>query len=256
MKKNIIRGMKYLLFLLGVTIACYFAYTLLLIYMGEPSSTLTKEVISTDKGISLFNSQTILSDIRNEKKDIFVDAVPDIEPNFPQGDIYNNIFKDDELYEIAEYYFKSQWDEDPDDWRLVSVDYDLNDCGRGFNGPYSIDFTFMKKNSVEGKKYIIERTVWIAEWKNQIGWTEKVEIDSSIILGQNWKNMNYYGMDAFKIAEESGGKEIHSEVENQCEYVTITIYGLDRNWEVDYNDHLGFDLLELEVNKRTGKVKN
>jgi hypothetical protein len=255
MKKKYGKVIKYLFVLLGVILVCILVFSLLISNLGDPSSYLMKEIISSEQGVSLFNPQTILSDIRDEKKDIFIETVPDTEPNFPEDGIYNNVFRDEELYEIAEYFFQSRWDEDPDDWRLVSVYYDLYDCGKGFNGPFSIDYSFMKKNSIEGEKYISERTVSISEWKNQIGWTEKVEIDSSIILGQNWKNMNYYGMDVFKIAEENGGKEIHAESKNQCEYVTITIYGLDRNWEVDYNDHLGFDLLELEVNKRTGKVK-
>jgi hypothetical protein len=239
----------------GLIIISCLVFSCILLYMADPSSYLSEEIISSEQGASFFNAQEVLSKIRNGDKNVFSEKEPDTDYSFLENR-YHIVFTDEELYEIAQYYFQTIWDDDPADWILVNVYYRLNDCDKGFDGPYSVSYVYEKKIKIGKNKYVNVREVGIAAWKNHIGWTDKVENPYHLSYSIDWEAINYHAMDAYEIAEENGGADIHAVSENPCVDIYIALYGNNRNWNIDYNDRLGSNLFDLKIDSKTGEIKD
>jgi hypothetical protein len=241
--------------LVGIVVCllvCYFFGNYIL---AEPNSFLVQETISSERGASLYNAQTILSEIRNGEEDVFSDTKLDGYYKYLEDDVSNNLFTDEELFEITQYYFREKWNETPEDWRMVRVYYSLYDCAKGFDGPYSVDYEYEKKIQVEGKNYITVRNVGLAEWHDMLRWSEEIVDRSNLSGNVNWENINYHAMEIYDIAEENGGYEYHIESDNQCRKVIIALYGDNQSWNVTYYSQIvDSTILEMEINKKTGII--
>jgi hypothetical protein len=248
---------KYLLLLLGGIIA-FFVVCFIIgnFVITEPNTLLSVETVSSKHGTSIFNPQTIISNMEDGKKDVFTKIEFDNDIKIPEENYIDNTFSDKELFNIVQYYFQSEWDDDPNDWRLVTVYYRIEDCKKGMKGIVSVSFIYEKIISVNEEEYVNVRGVGIRTWKNEIMWSDKVENRTSLSKETDWADINFYPMEVLDIAEVNGGYEVHEESENKCGYIVIAKYGNNRMWNVDYYDNdKGLSLLELEVDTKTGKVK-
>lgn len=230
----------------------YFVGTFLL---TEPNANLDTKTISSTSGVSEFEPKSILTSINTGESVVFSDAISSDDSNYSKDVEFENVLSDKDLYTVANYYFQSIWGEDIDSWELININYYLYNCKNAFNGAYSVYYTFEKKITIENEKFVNVRTVWISEWKNQIGWTDEIVNRTKLSYSLNWEKMNIFALDAYNLAEEHGGREIHTGSNDECVDINLKLYGYDSEWEIDYNDHLGYDLLELKIDSITGEIK-
>ena len=237
-----------------IYIGCLFI-TYIISKNADPSTFLHHETISFEEGVYRYDPQVILPKIRNGEEDVFFETEPDTDLYLPESDNINNLFSDEELFEITRTFFESKWDDNFEDWRLVEISYGLYNCKEGFQGPYSVDYYFQKKIRKNYKIYINERNVGFAVWKDMIGWSDKVVDNTRLRAAINFDAINIHAMDIYDISEENGGAETHSGSENNCANVVIYIVNNDDGWNVDYYNQSGNGLLDLKIDSYSGKVK-
>ena len=239
-----------LLFIIG----CY-SYIYLNLRYAYPEG-MNRTRISSESGASFYDPDTVLLQIRNNDPDAFIET--DLPPSFPAPEDYLNAnpFTEDELLEIVNYYLHSNWGEDPDDWTNNRVVYTLYDCGNGLNGPFTVGFHFQKMVTVDGEKYRDDRGIRIDTWSNMVVWNDRVENGHPLTTSIKWKKITYNAYDVFRIAEDNGGYQIYSESENHCGYTYIDHWGFEDSWEVSYNSPFTNDLLDIEIDEKSGEVIN
>ena len=249
MQKKTKRKLKYVIISFGIVGICIVSY-LLMMNFADPGLYLSSDVISSENGKSSYDPSSVLLQMQNNEIGIFSDIESEEDNEFQN----NYVFSDDELYLISRYFIKEKWNDNPEDWRLVIVYYTVDDCTAGLNGQVSVSFFYEKLVTIEGVQYVNEREIGIDTWKNEIVWKDEIITRTTLLENLNWEEIKYNATDVFEISKKNGGEKVLEESANRCEQIMLALYGNNNKWNVDYYDNNGSNILELEINKRTGQV--
>lgn len=204
--------------------------------------------------------ETILRSILQEEKDVFTPADIDLlsEMEWWVGDAPN--WSQADYLQVAEALNQFIWNESLDDFEINYMDFTLNceDVNVGFRegrfGFFKIIYEDGEKKRIERKMIIVPSTKSIAVWENKyhpylVNW-KKIDKSKFAITAN----------DALQIAEDSGGKDQRTRIQNDC-FLYVSLYPASaqfKGWHVVYQTVSGRDfnrIFTLWVDPYTGKNK-
>ena len=204
-------------------------------------------------GYISLNPDTILNDLESGVTVFDKEIENPSEGNSFDNSNNSKVFSEDEFMYISNRFVEIHWQDNLSEWNLIDVEYVLYDCEKGMYGNVSAKYIYEKTN--ESEKKTIQRTVIIVPWKSAISWNEKVIEDTLFSPEIDWNKVNIKAVDAFEISREYGDTHLGEGWDLSCDEASIQLVNKSNNiWSIDY---LGTTelLLEIEINVKTGKVK-
>ena len=174
--------------------------------------------LSDDRVTYKIDTQTIIASIDKGETNVFLPA-----PTEPEGEREilwpsGSFSWDQEDYlKVADALHQLVWDESLDNWQLIRAGFEISQCQSMDRRIDSAEFSFFQRqegtNSVHG--FWITPLYGIVHAGNETsrrssGYTAKWK-------GIDLKNVKINNVnEALQIAEESGGRAVRAEVENEC----------------------------------------
>lgn len=200
------------------------------------------------------NPVTILEDISNGKKDIFVP----IENPIPINEYVPVNWLQEDYLAIANSIHEFAWNEELSDWKINSMLFYLQ-CAEVPYGSQSVYLTYFKLIKSDVEEYRLVHNIVIQPQEKRIGvWAEKYSQLTSTWEEYKVLEFKINSGEALQIAENNGGKLFRESINNDCS-VSISLnrtYRNDRDWVVGYvHNNSSFEFIidtntgEYQVNK-------
>lgn len=198
------------------------------------------------------NPVTILEDISQEQKDIFIP----IENSTPIINYAPVNWLQEDYLTIANSIHEFAWNENISNWKLNSILFYLQ-CDEIAYGSQSVYLTYFKLIKNDAEEYRLVHNIVIQSQENRIGvWAEKYSHLTSTWEEYKLSEFKINSDEALQIAENNNGKLFRENINNNCS-VSISINRKSHNekdWIVTY---YGKDSdLEFIINTNTGEYKN
>lgn len=243
------------------TFSCLSVYLTAMVFLVSTSacaklSTKTSNVIPEPSGnYYLFNPDTILTDLAQGKKNLFIEKDENFDP--PLSEPLKVVqWSQEDYFQIARAVHEFFWNETADDWKLSLLDFAM-DCQYINQGPQKAAFGLYKFTNPIFRNSGIEEFIAIVPATNSIWRSNKrlglttmpsTAIDSS--------RLKVTANDAFRIAEDHGGERTRHYVENRCQVsASLAPSGLFKDWSVVYRNNNLDEIFTLLINPYTGTIK-
>jgi hypothetical protein len=250
MNKRILIGLILFLFVLGLLVIWVFAYDHKL---HERQELMNPNHFSSysNKGIYQFDPESILTSLDRGKTDVFTPLLEDLDLVEEPTDVPIS-WKQADFLKIASALGQSVWEDpmDLEDWNVYSVSFS-GDCENdmGFNLSSITYFKMVEKN------YYTTRFINVIAYLGVVKWGSDATYSRPII--DRWDSVDLAGSnisadDAQQIAEDNGGKEFRSQVDNICSFrVGSPYFNKNGKWRLsygsDFNMYIDFYTGEYEL---------
>jgi hypothetical protein len=223
---------------------------IILLSCGFPISQ-KQEIISRRDEYYNFSPETILTDILEERKNIFKPLIETQQTPSPEN-LSTVQWTEKDYYFISHAMYKQIFNENPSGWNLRHASFHL-DCSEILDGPQLGVLVFNKITNIRDQASLIERRVYIDVSKNNI---HVIETEYYPNLLSNYSTIktetNLTFKEVLEIAEKHGGAGIRKNSSDNCQ-VSVEIFGGNDNWRVTYVDVL--TLFEISINVNSGNFK-
>ncbi len=213
-----------------------------------------KEITIKQQWYSI-DSSTILESIRQGKKDVFK-LVGDSPPEYVLSSWSSGWTQDDFLL-IANTLHKAIWNEGLESWSLHQMDFTLN-CDKVGVGFYNARFEFFKVETTAGQESRIVHNLTIEPGLNSASIWDRVFSPKVM----NWatidlKKIEISADQAIQIAEDNGGYEVRTAVNNACSISIFLSPGAVRykEWTITYQKGRTKRIFDLEIDPYTGEIR-
>lgn len=194
---------------------------------------------------------TILADLDRGEANLFSPmlATPDGPTSLSSGSFP---WHQKDYLKIANALHQFVWKEPTNKWNLYSLQFN-RECQNGLSGFDSAELTFYTTIKVNGEQVYAARGMGIYPLYKMVSWGGNTNFPRQFIFG--WESIDlkklYVTADhALRIAEQSGGQNARSTVNNNCGvYVTIS-HGY---WYVLYSGEAFSRLFYVRINAGTGR---
>jgi len=225
------------LVLLNGLIACYLEET-------KSSIPLLHEEFS-------INPVTILEDISQDKKDIFIP----VETRVPNSEYIPVNWSQEDYITIAGSIHKLAWNEELHDWKINSILFYLQ-CKEVSYGSQSVYFTYFKVIENDKEENRLVHNIVIQPQEKIVGaWFEKYSRLTATWEEYKISEFNITSDEALLIAEDNGGKLYRENNNNDCS-ISISLNRKNRNnkdWAVTYyGDSYNFEII---IDPKTGEYR-
>jgi hypothetical protein len=145
------------------------------------------------------------------------------------------------------------WGDTVGRWNLFSMTFST-DCQSDLNGVSGSVFKYFKTNFDKGRITYTWRQIEINSEYAYVAWGGGAEFAHPLL---GWKSIDLSGLkisaeDAIRIAEENGGRETRSNVQNQCNIYLLLMPERYSGWLVDYQS----TDFEIQIDPDTGEIIN
>lgn len=155
-------------------------------------------------------------------------------------------WKQSDFLRVVKAFYRFQWQDDLAEWKLAEVG--MSTSCNDVQGMRSADFLFYKTIvTTRWKILYTAREIQIDLSKQTITWKGSANFPHPVFLG--WQSVNLLKVpsaeDALAYAEEKGGREVRTRVNNRCAIRMYLTGG--RGWVVQYYGDGGPVLLEVSL---------
>ena len=208
-----------------------------------------------EMGLFSMKTETVLSSLDRGESDLFIP-----EPIRETDDVVDIMFSKPVLIsdtipwtqadylDIANALRKFVWHDSLDDWNLIDMGFNTS-CQDNVRGFRNAKFDFHKTGFDLKEMWILDLWRGVFLYPEQEGglWGEAEYFHRP---KNKWEEIDLNRLiitadDALRIAEENGGKEYRTKIQNKCN-ISINLSG-DGLWSVDYLD------FEIYINPYTGE---
>ena len=193
-----------------------------------------EESISSENGVLVFNSETILDDLEQGDQNIFIPY-----KGAPEATSATNLklvkWSQADYLLIAEKLHEYVWNESWRTWKVNHLFFRM-DCDQADNGPQIFSIKIYKISHIRDEKSRIVRVIDIKPLENLATWREFEKYPQR----EEWSEIEMEQLKitadvAFQLAEERGGKLARSSAENNCTIFIQLIPSInDLRWDVGY----------------------
>ena len=169
------------------------------------------ELMPEPDNIYTFSPNTILSDLDQGKVDTFI-ILPNKEGDLPSKYLGDINWDELDYWKVAGALHTFVWNEPIEQWNIYFVSYRIHECQNEFHGfDQAYYFVYKQQNNL----YLIHKVLIdpYAKVIDVFDTSTKYEKEWPIIASEN---IIVGASEALSIAEEHGGKEARSQVENKC----------------------------------------
>ncbi len=201
-----------------------------------------------------FDPNTILESIRAGDTNLYVAQTPTPGANL-QPPKYMVNWDQSEYAAINESVYNTVWHDNEGDWKLIAINFSL-DCDEIAEGPQDGFFAYYQiidndiNYSIIVRRILIrpqDGVIYVTEDKTTPALPDKKFIDI--------ENLKITGDEAIRIAEQNGGADIRSSVNDQCYILaSLSLNSIHKGWNVDYYQGGIKTLYFLTIDPMTGKV--
>ena len=205
-----------------------------------------------DTGNFTINPTTILDTLNRGEINVFTPslATPSADTILPSGSIH---WTQSDYLKIANALSQFVWKETLEDWKVYSILFE-RECHENPSGFDSLDIIYYKTIKVNSQKAYTAHYIQIYPLASNVTWGGETNFPiSNGWNGIDLKKLKISADDALRIAEENGGKEARSRVQNDCLILTkVPSHNNDDSWDVYYYPGVYFELL---INPYSGKYE-
>jgi hypothetical protein len=209
--------------------------------------------ISSRQGSYKINPDTILESLSQGEKDVFTQQIGTPEAsNITTAKLVQ--WTQADYFMIAQTLHKFVWGENWQDWKVTELFFRM-DCQQAGKGPQIFYIKLYKIAYLRDKDLRLIHDIGIRPLENSVEWYEKKmhpirEVWKSIDISQ----INVPVETALQIAEEKGGYNARSKIENQCViYIQMFANAMDEGWKISYSADDKSNDFDVFVDPVTGK---
>jgi len=234
--------------------------TMGIIYVYEPFSPGNKGPLSLsspsykDTGLFKINPETILASLDQGDTGVFLPDSRSLDDRYNGPALYTGpiLWSQADNLTIVNALNKYVWKDTLDNWRLYSMAFNV-DCQDNLSGLPGGNFQYFKTIFDKGKVIDIWREVEIAPEYSWVAWGGSAKFAHPLL---GWESIDLSRLkvtaeDAIRIAEEHGGREARSKIQNKCSIHLSLVPAGHKGWWVNYGYSSGFGIL---IDSSTGKV--
>jgi hypothetical protein len=211
-----------------------------------------EDVISRNEGYYTIRTDSILTILDQGSTDVFIPRVTTPEAtSFPPSEPVR--WSQADYLRIAEGFSEFVWKESLESWKLNMMLFRL-DCEDVSNGPQRAYFTFFKIIQTGEHESRVTREIWIEPFQNSVSWHE-IELSPNLYRQHSIElaEIKITVQAALHIAEQNGGNEVRSAVENACViFLTLAPGSIYDGWQVGYSGKGPTDLFTIHIEPVTG----
>jgi hypothetical protein len=234
--------------------------TVSVIYVYEPFAPGNKRPLSlsspsyTDTGLFRIDPGTILMSLEKDDTDVFLPDSRTLDDRYNGPILYNEPigWSQSDNLKIVSALNQYVWKDTLDSWKLYGMIFNV-DCQDNLNGLPGGDFEYFKTDFDKGKIIDTWREIEIAPEYSWVAWGGGAEFPHPI-LGRKSIDLNRLKVtaeEAIRIAEDNGGRDTRSRVQNRCSiHLSLRPQGFN-GWVVDYGSSSDF---EIQIDPYTGEV--
>lgn len=199
------------------------------------------------------NANTILADLDRGVTNLFAPilatpetSVPTVPNSFP--------WHEADYLRISNVLYQFVWKESLDNWNLYSMQFN-RECQDNLSGFDSAEFTFYRTIKVNKEQVYTARGIGIYPLFNLVSWGGNTNFHHPLIFGWesiDLKKLDVTADDALQIAEQNGGQNARSAVNNNC---NIFLTASPNDWYVLYSGEAFSRLFYVRVDAETGRYE-
>jgi len=215
----------------------------------------TPAIDTSVEGYYTFNPESILKSLDQSNADIFERQSIDFEPTIITPDVTVQ-WNQANYFQIASALHANILDEPIADRNLHFMIFRAG-CEQMDEGPQQAVFEFYRITQPFFQKKGYKETINIDPATNSI-WFQNERLSSREIYSQsiNLLQLKVSANDAFRIAEDNGGRKARLELENDCSVSAILAPdGSAQNWEVNYSNRDSAHIFDIIIDEYTGEYE-
>lgn len=203
----------------------------------------------------LFNPDTIFADLAQGKTNLFIEKDENFDPPISKP-LKVVQWNQTDYFQIAQAVHETFWNDTVDNWSLGLMDFTA-DCQYIDQGPQKVAFGLYKITDPIFRSSGIEEFIAIDPSTTSIWRSNKrlgpTTMPSAVI---DLSRLKITANDAFRLAEENGGKNIRLALDNNC-FISASLApnGLYKDWHVVYQNNNLDEVFTLLINPYTGMIK-
>lgn len=208
-----------------------------------------------NKSFYSINTNTILVELSQGEKDVFIQEVAPLEDSIFEQPIN---WSQSDYVKVSNVFYQVIWNESLENWNLYYLEFIAN-CNSNPSGFGFGEISFFKNTS--NKPWLNNYTTRALQIIPQYG--NVISADGGIFpqpLFDKWKSINLDTIvisadDALRIADENGGEEARLSVENNCT-IQVRLSGYDNYWKVRISENNTASVIfMMAINPYTGEIK-
>lgn len=205
-------------------------------------------------GLYRISPGTILTSLEKGDVDVFLNDSRSVDNRYDGPILYSEsiTWSQSDNFKIVRALNHFVWKDQFDNWNLFAMTFNVN-CQDNINGLPGGNFKYFKTVFDKGKIVYTWREIEIVPEYSFVAWGGDAEFAHPLL---GWKSIDLDKLkitaeEAIRIAENNGGREARSNVQNRCDIHLLFMPERYKGWLVNYGYSSGF---EIEINPDTGEI--